>query len=59
MATVFRARLYNRLINIQSNLRRKELHRTNQASNFLGGYFSNRDDVKASESNLKEKDNPN
>ena len=33
---------------IQSNLRRKKLYRMNQGSNFLGGSFSNRDNVKAS-----------
>ena len=38
---------YGRLIEIQSNLRRKKLHRTNQGSNFLGGSFSNRDNVRA------------
>ena len=32
---------------MQSNLRRKKLHRTNQGSNFLGGSFSNRDNVRA------------
>ena len=31
---------------MQSNLRRKKLHRTNQDSNFLGGSFSNRDNVR-------------
>ena len=34
-------------IEIQSNLRRKKLHRTNQGSNFLGGSFNNRDNVRA------------
>ena len=32
---------------IQSNLRRKKLHRRNQGSIFLGGSFSNRDNVRA------------
>ena len=32
---------------MQSNLRRKKLHRANQGSNFLGGSFSNRDNVRA------------
>ena len=36
-----------RFIEIQSNLRRKKLHRTNQCSNFLGGSFNNRDNVRA------------
>ena len=34
-----------RFIEIQSNLRRKKLHRTNEGSNFLGGSFTNRDNV--------------
>ena len=38
---------YGRFIEIKSNLRRKKLHRTNQGSNFLGGSFSNRDNVRA------------
>ena len=38
---------YDRFIEIQSNLRRKKLHRMNQGSNFLGGSFSNRDNVRA------------
>ena len=37
---------YGRFIEIQRNLRRKKLHRTNQGSNFLGGSFSNRDNVR-------------
>ena len=47
MTTVFYAWLYGRFIEIQSNFRRKKLHRTNQGSNFLGGSFSNRDNVRA------------
>ena len=43
MTIVFHAKLYSRLIGIQSNLRRKKLHRTNQGFNFLGGTFSNRE----------------
>ena len=31
----------------ESNLRRKKLYRMNQSSNFLGGSFSNRDNVRA------------
>ena len=45
--TVFHAWAYGRFIEIQSNLKRKKLHRTNQGSNFLGGSFSNRDNVRA------------
>ena len=48
MATVFRAWAYCRFIEIQSNFRWKKLHRTNQSSNFLGGSFSNRDNVRSS-----------
>ena len=47
MITVFHAWLYGRFIEIQSNCRRKELYRLNQGSNFLGGIFSNRDNVRA------------
>ena len=32
---------------MQSNLRRNKLHTTNQGCNFLGGSFSNRDNVRA------------
>ena len=47
MTAVFHTWPYGRLIEIQSNLRRKKLHRTNQGSNFLRGSFSNRDNVRA------------
>ena len=47
MTTIFYAWLYGRFIKIQSNLRRKKLHRTNQGSNFLGEALSNRDNVRA------------
>ena len=47
MTTVFHGWLYGRLIEIQSNLRRKKLHRTNQGFNFLGGSFSSKDNVRA------------
>ena len=46
MTAVFHTWPYGRLIEIQSNLKRKKLHRTNQGSNFLGGSFSNRDNVR-------------
>ena len=45
MTTEFHTWLYGRFIEIQSNLRRKKLHRMNQGSNFLGGGFSNRDNA--------------
>ena len=44
---VFHAWPYGRFIDLQSNIRRNKLHRTNQSSNFLGGSFSNRDNVSA------------
>ena len=47
MSTILHTRLYCRFREIQSNLGRNKLHRTNQDFNFLGGTFSNRDDVKA------------
>ena len=47
MTTVFHAWPYGRFIEIESNLRRKKLHRTNQGPNLIGGSFSNRDDVRA------------
>ena len=47
VTTVFEAWVYGRFIEIQSNLRRKKLHRTNQGFNFLGGSFSNRDNISA------------
>ena len=47
MTTVSHEWLYCRFIKIQSNLRRKKLHRTNLGSNFLGNSFSNRDNVRA------------
>ena len=45
--TVFEARPYGRFTEIQSNLRRKKLHKTNQGSSFLGCCFSNRNNVRA------------
>ena len=48
MTTVFHAWPHSIFIKIRSNLRRQKLHRKNQGSNFLGGSFSNRDNVKAS-----------
>ena len=46
MTVVFHARRYGRFIEMQNNLKRKKLHRTNQSSNFLGGSFSIRDTVR-------------
>ena len=40
--------MHVRFIEIQSNIGRKKLHRTNQESNFLGSTFSNRDNGRAS-----------
>ena len=45
--TVFCTWRYCRYIEIQSNIRGNKLHRTNQGFNFLGGSFSNRDNVRA------------
>ena len=39
--------LYDQLIETKSNLRRKKRHRTKQGSNFLGGSFSNKDNITA------------
>ena len=39
MTTVFHAWPYDRFIEIQSNLRKKKLRRTNQVCNFPGGSF--------------------
>ena len=47
MTTVFHTWLYGRLIEIESNLRRKKLHRANQGSIFPRGSFSHRDNVRA------------
>ena len=57
MKTVFHAWLYGRFVEIQSTLRRKKLHTRNQGSNFPGGNFSNRYNIRA-KSNLNEKANP-
>ena len=46
MTTVLHTQPYCRFIGIQTNLRRKRLHRTNQGSNFLKGSFSNRDNAR-------------
>ena len=47
MTIVFYAWLYRKFIEIQSSLRRKKLHKTNQSSTCLGGSFSNRNNVRA------------
>ena len=47
MTAVFHAWTYGRFIEIQGNLRRKKIPRTNQRFNFLGGSFKNRDNVRA------------
>ena len=47
MTTVFHTWSYVRVIEIQSNLRRKKLHRTNQGLYYLGSSFSNRNNVRA------------
>ena len=57
MTTVFHGWLYCRFPEIESNLMRKKLQRTNQGSNFLGVSLSNWDNVIAL-SNLEQKVNP-
>ena len=47
MTTIFHAKPYGRLIEIQGHLGRKKLDRTNQGSNFVGDNFSNKDNVRA------------
>ena len=47
MTTVFHTWVYGRFIEIQSNLRRKKFHRTNQGFNFLGGSFTNKENLRA------------
>ena len=46
MTVVFHGRPYGRFIEIKRNVGRKKRYRKNQGSNFLGGSFSNGDDVK-------------
>ena len=48
MTTVFHASLYGKFIEIQGNLHRKTLYRTNQGFNFLGGIVINGDNARAS-----------
>ena len=57
MTTVFHAWLYGRFVEIQSTLRRKKLHTRNQGSNFPGGSFSNRYNVRA-QIQFKQKSQP-
>ena len=54
MTTVFHVWPYGGFIEIQRNLRKKKLHRTNQSSNFLTDSCSNR----VPQSSLEEKVNP-
>ena len=46
MITVFHEWPYGRFTEIQSNLRRKKLHKTNEGPNFLGDTFNNKDNVR-------------
>ena len=46
MTTVLYILMYGRFIDIQSKLRKKKIHRKNHGSNFLGGNFSNRDNIR-------------
>ena len=45
VTTVFHTWVDSRFVEIESNLRRKKLYRTNQSSNFLEGSFDNRYNV--------------
>ena len=56
MSTIFRALPYGRFIEIQSNLRIKKRLRTNHGFNFLGGSFSNRDNVRESQPSILKAD---
>ena len=47
MTKIFHAWPYGRFIEIQSNLWRKKLHRTNHGSNFLGSSSNNRGNIGA------------
>ena len=47
MTTVYHTWLYRIFMEIQKNLRRQKLPRTNQGSTFFGGSFSNWDNVRA------------
>ena len=57
MTTVFHAGVYGRFIEIQSNVKKKKLHRVNQGSIFLVDNFNNRDMYKF-QSNYEENVNP-
>ena len=46
MTTIFDAWVYDRFIEIQSNLGRNNLYRTNEGSDIFGASFSNRDTVR-------------
>ena len=47
MTAVFHAWPYGKFIEIQSQFRRKKLHKTNQGANFLGLSLRNRDNIRA------------
>ena len=47
MTTVLHARPHTRFTVIKNNLRRKELHGKDYGSNFIGGSFRNRENVRA------------
>ena len=53
MTTVFHAWMCGRFTEIQSKPKRKELHRMNQGPSFLGGSFSNEDNVESQPQHLK------
>ena len=47
MTTILHVKQYGTFKEIKGDFGRKKLHRMNQGSNFLGGSFSNADNVKA------------
>ena len=51
------ARSHGRFLDINSTVKRKKLHRTDQGPNFIGGSVSNRGN-EGFQTNLEEKDNP-
>ena len=54
ITAIFHTYPYGRFIDIQTNFRRRKLHRTNRDPNFLGGSFRNRDNVGAQIQSIRE-----
>ena len=53
MESAFHIRACGRCTGIKSNIRRKELHKTNQSSKFIGRNFSTRDNLRDPISKIK------